>query len=340
MAGTAPSPSRPRSARTRPGSPAPSPTSLRRTSPASAGSDGVCLLVTPARGPRVRWITVLTDAPLAPTRGAVGAPVRRLPGLRRRLPGRGLHGPALRSRRAPGGALRRRRVRPALPGSGRRRGARRLRPLRRGMPLGKEGVRAIARIDPRPCPRRRSRSSSGCPSGNESAPRGTGGPPISAADLLPPGISPEIVQGMLIPIQPGEGDESRGDALRPGELRDLMPQQCEEAVSCLPFDPGGVPACCEEVDSRGEAGIRQRPDHPLDRVGVGGPVDHHHRTGDRPGLFDKVSRSPEDRRLVPDLPVERSLWGEAQGLRRDRVDGVRSSDQVAVTGELCGGGRF
>lgn len=26
-----------------------------------------CLLVTPERGPRVRWITVLTDAPLAPT---------------------------------------------------------------------------------------------------------------------------------------------------------------------------------------------------------------------------------------------------------------------------------
>lgn len=28
-----------------------------------------CLLVTPDRGPRVRWITVLTDAPLAPTGG-------------------------------------------------------------------------------------------------------------------------------------------------------------------------------------------------------------------------------------------------------------------------------
>ncbi len=28
-----------------------------------------CLLVTPSRGPRVRWITVLTDAPLAPTGG-------------------------------------------------------------------------------------------------------------------------------------------------------------------------------------------------------------------------------------------------------------------------------
>ncbi len=28
-----------------------------------------CLLVTPGRGPRVRWITVLTDAPLAPTGG-------------------------------------------------------------------------------------------------------------------------------------------------------------------------------------------------------------------------------------------------------------------------------
>ena len=28
-----------------------------------------CLLVTPERGPRVRWITVLTDAPLEPTGG-------------------------------------------------------------------------------------------------------------------------------------------------------------------------------------------------------------------------------------------------------------------------------
>ncbi|HOT95333.1 MAG TPA: 4Fe-4S dicluster domain-containing protein [Methanoregulaceae archaeon] len=30
-----------------------------------------CLLVTPERGPRVRWVTVLTDAPLSPTGGPV-----------------------------------------------------------------------------------------------------------------------------------------------------------------------------------------------------------------------------------------------------------------------------
>ena len=38
-----------------------------RISPALAGSAKVSLLVTPDHGPRVRWVTVLTDAPLEPT---------------------------------------------------------------------------------------------------------------------------------------------------------------------------------------------------------------------------------------------------------------------------------
>ena len=58
-----------------------------------------CLLVTPEVGPRVRWTTVLTDAPLEPA-GELGfRALRQLPEVRRDLPGRSFQRSRLSRRR-------------------------------------------------------------------------------------------------------------------------------------------------------------------------------------------------------------------------------------------------
>ncbi len=48
-----------------------SPRNLRHISRVLAGSKKSCLLITPDHGPRVRWVSILTDAPLHPT----GSPI-------------------------------------------------------------------------------------------------------------------------------------------------------------------------------------------------------------------------------------------------------------------------
>ena len=57
-----------------------------------------CLLITPEAGPRVRWATVLTDAPIARNGLCNGRALRRMPGVRGNLPAGCVHRTALPGR--------------------------------------------------------------------------------------------------------------------------------------------------------------------------------------------------------------------------------------------------
>ncbi len=97
-----------------------------------------CLLVTPDHGPRVRWVTVLTDAPLKPT----GSPMEQRCGKCTQCtdacPKKAIHRPGIPRGRAPGGPVRCGGLRPVLPGDGERPGHRRLRDVPVYLPVRQE----------------------------------------------------------------------------------------------------------------------------------------------------------------------------------------------------------
>ncbi len=89
-----------------------------------------CLLVTPQVGPRARWVSVLTDAPLAP-----GQPVEERCGVCGHLPGARLHRTQFPRRGAARGALRHIQVRGQFPPARAAGGFAGMRPVRVRMPV-------------------------------------------------------------------------------------------------------------------------------------------------------------------------------------------------------------
>ena len=88
-----------------------------------------CLLVTPERGPRVRWVSILTDAPLAPSGLPMEPRCGRCTACVDICPVHAFTGQAVFPGRTPGGTVQCRRLRPVLQGTGRIGAACSLRPL-------------------------------------------------------------------------------------------------------------------------------------------------------------------------------------------------------------------